>query len=113
MELREIERLREENQKKRSDALTPYTELWENNCKSCKLVAEGVESGILPKGMTKDRQNDVCNACPVQTKLWDIGETLGETMREEQKLRRLKSELFGESKRDRLKRLLAGEYDEK
>lgn len=111
MKREDLEKERESNLERRMSVMDPYSKLWDDNCRSCRLIADAVDAGTLPKGTTKDRQNDICVKCPVQKELWEIGDVLEETMKEEQRLRKLKTELFEESKKDRLRRMLSGEYD--
>lgn len=53
--------------------LSTHVDLVFENCKSCTK---------LPKSVSIDRQNPICNACPYQKELWDCGMAFNYTLTE-------------------------------
>lgn len=72
---------------KRIKILDEEDKLWKENCMSCTKIQEGVKQGIIPKGMTKDRKNPICDACPAQKMFNKIGKELDELLTAEKILR--------------------------
>jgi len=78
---------REEILKQRKALLTEQAKLWDNHCDKCEDFYQGKKDGIVPATKFKDSNNPVCDVCPIDIRMKEIGKELANLMLEDRALR--------------------------
>lgn len=83
--------------KKRDDILAEIDDRWLNDCHGCTLISDAVQKGELTKGTTRSSRNPICDACPVHSRIQELGRELDENIREHKVARREVRSRFGQN----------------
>ena len=57
----------------RNELLKKVDQRWLGKCEPCTLVNDAMKRGEVPKGTSKSANNKICEACPVNKELRQLG----------------------------------------